>query len=170
MPNSAFVGRKDKFQWKDAPMEEYYQSVEIVLKGEFTGEYEDEAKTKPVCLMVPTVVIEKTNIKDLIQKHADEVGVVNIIRRIARTGDLSLLNQNNPIDGDLTALPQSIAEVQATALRAELLYSSLPESMKKDMSLEQFMKVMDDDRITDYYQKTFEEYKAKQKETVGGDK
>lgn len=162
MPNSSFVARKDKFEWKHAPYGEYYEDIEIVLKGEFTGEYEDEEKTKPVCVMTPTLVKEKTNIKDLVMKHADEVGVVNIIRRIARTGDMSLLNQNNPIDGDLTSLPKSIAEVQATALRAELLYSQLPESMRKEMSLDEFCKTMTDDKIKDYYQKAFEEYKASQ--------
>lgn len=160
MLSSPFSPRKDKFVWKHAPYGEFYEDVSIVLKGQFTGEYEDEEKTKPICVMVPEVVVEKTNIQDLIQKNADQVGVVNIIRRIARTGDLSLLQQNTPIDGDLTELPKSIAEVQATALRAELLYSQLPANMRKEMSLDEFCKTMNDEKIKDYFQKVFDEHKA----------
>lgn len=160
---SPFVGREDKFSFPLQPEATYYTDWEIVLKTVITG-YENDDPEKPIGSMVPTIVEHKTDIQSLIDKDADQVGVVNIIRRIAQTGDLSLLQQGNPIDGDLTELPQSIAEVQAKALSAELLYAQLPEDMKKGLTMEQFVSRMDDDSIRGYFQSLVD--KAKQSESV----
>ena len=134
---------------KRAPTNDYV-SKKIVLKTVITG-YQDDDKQTPIGVMVPTVVEEKTNIKELINSHANEVGVANVIRRILATGDMSLLEQNKAQYIDTTTLPKSISDVQAKALALESIYANIPAELKKDMTLSEFVKTMTDDRIVEYY-------------------
>lgn len=137
-----------------------YIARKIVKKAKITG-YEDEAKTQPIGVMIPTVVIERTPIKELVNSHKDEVGVVNIIKRIAKTGDMSLLEQNKPIYGDLSKLPQSDAEIKAKALELENIYKSLPADMTKGLTISEFVKTFGSKELIDYYKaKNVKEEKA----------
>lgn len=135
----------------------------IVMKTVITG-YEDGDRDKPIGSMIPSVVEEKTSMRDLLDKDKDQCGVVNIIRRISKTGDLSLLKQRVGYEGDFSELPQSIAEVQAKALSAEILYSQLPDDMKKGLSLKEFTSVMDDAAIASYFQSKIDSLKKEEKE------
>lgn len=137
---------------------DYYVDRKVVLKAKITG-YEDEAQTKPVGVMVPQVVEEKTDIKKLVSADAKNVGVANILARVLRTGDMSLLQARDAQYVDTTKLPSSIADVQAKALALESIYANIPGELKKDMSLETFVKTMTDERLKSYY-----EGQAKQKE------
>lgn len=129
---------------------DYYIDREIVLKTVITG-YEDKECTKPIGSMVPVVVENKKDIKILVNSHADEVGVVNILNRIIKTGDMSLLQAREAQYIDTTQLPQSLGEVQAKAIALESIYANIPEDLKKDMSLDQFVKTMTDERVKAYY-------------------
>lgn len=137
--------------FKPSQQVDYYIDREIVLKTVITG-YEDEECTKPIGSMIPEVVENKKDIKILVNSHAEEVGVVNILNRIIKTGDMSLLKAREAQYIDTTELPQSLGEVQAKAIALESIYANIPEDLKKDMSLDQFVKTMTDERIKSYYE------------------
>ena len=143
--------------------EKCYVARKIVMKTIITG-YEDKECTKPIGSMVPSVVEEKIPIKQLVQSHANEVGVANIIRRILQTGDMSLLNQREAQYVDTTKLPKSIGQVQEKAIALESIYASIPADLKKDMTLEQFVTTMTNEKIKAYYDKQLKVVTANKKE------
>ena len=76
--------------------------------------------------LVPDV---KVNIWDMIQSHAEECEIENIIRR-ALNGDPFALNKKNGNYMDITEMPKSIAEAQQLVINLKLQFDKLPLEIK----------------------------------------
>lgn len=97
---------------------------------------------EPVGSLKLKVVNETVDIKEYINSFAGEVGVANVLRKFAKTGDMSLFAQNQVIENvDATKLPEQSAEE---------LFKSLPEDLRKDMTYEQFVKTLTGEQLKAY--------------------
>lgn len=71
----------------------------------------------------------EVNIRDEINSHRDETDIAIIMRRL-KQGDTSVLQRNNPMYGDFTNLPKSMAEVLQVHIDAEKAFLSLPVDIR----------------------------------------
>lgn len=133
--NSAFtpVARKPGLTFN----EKYYISYEIKTTFKKVGEGEEDY------VPVKKKVIHKEDIRALINSQAKDVGVYNLIERVIKTGDPTLINaaridENSPIC-DITKAPQSLAEGLNIKKNQEATYAALPDSLKKGRTLQQFV-------------------------------
>lgn len=109
-----------------------YELKDTVVK---TGEGEED-------FVIQTKIIEhRDNIAEVIAKDADSVGVANLIQRVLRTGDESLMPPPLGTDGRLddgTRCPDNLLDAVNMAEDAYKVYESLPEEIRKGRDLEQF--------------------------------
>ena len=108
MSKNAFIPKKHNPNLNTIKWDEYY--IDRVLKDKVvkTGEGEDDFT------IVKVVVEDKRSIKETIDAQADEVGLENILKRYALTGDESILPQSVNANGgevfDMTQLPQDLID------------------------------------------------------------
>lgn len=86
---------------------------------------------------------EKYSLYYEIQKHADECDINCIIARYMN-GDINALNKVQGMYGDFVVVPNSYREYLDAALKAEMIFNSLPASDRaKYGSVEQFIMSFD---------------------------
>lgn len=121
--------------------------------------------------VVKTKVIEhRDNIAEVIAKDADSVGVANLIERVLRTGDESLLppplgNEGRLDDGTLA--PDNLLDAVNMAEEAYKTYESLPEELRKGRDLEQFANSFTAQEFIDFL--TAQQKKVEPQEKKDGD-
>lgn len=78
------------------------------------------------------VAVAKYNRDEYINSFRDDVGIHNILAKIARTGDMSLLNQHIGLNGenDLTGAPEDYMDAVKAVNDAKAAYDSLPDGLK----------------------------------------
>lgn len=117
--------------------EKHYIQHEIKKVVKKVGEGEDDF------VLVDKIIEHKDSIKGTIDSHASEVGVYQLIERALRTGDNSLLTgagvKLTDEFVDLTKIPEDAAEVLHFAQASIAAYNSLPESIRKGRSYEEFL-------------------------------
>ena len=81
-----------------------------------------------------------TNFYNLIQEHAEETKIENILKR-ASLGDTSALNKRVPEWFDATNMPTTLAEAQQAIINLENIFSTLPKEIREEynFSAEQFI-------------------------------
>lgn len=128
--NSPFVRPDDREEFPGVPAgEKNYIDRQIILEFVQTG---TDEKGKAIGSVKPVVHETLQNIDELINSHADEVGVINMIKLYARTGNEQLFNQKTALPaGDYSTIPEESA--------AEI-YANLPEELKNGLSMEEFFK------------------------------
>ena len=128
--NSPFVRPDDREEFPGVPAgETKYIDRQILLEFVQTGTDENG---KAIGSVRPVVHETYQDINELIQSHADEVGVINMIKLYARTGNEQLFNQNAALPaGDYSVVPEESA--------AEI-YAKLPEELTNGLSMEEFFK------------------------------
>ena len=102
--------------------------------------------------LVEEVVVEKERVNrdDYINSFREDVGIANILKKVALSGDVSLLNQVKRVpqplcdDGkeaivDITPLQEGEEKVAAMGDNMRKTYSALPEQLKAGRTLEQFL-------------------------------
>lgn len=119
--------------------EKYYITKEVKKVVKKVGEGEEDF------VVVDKIIEHKDLIKGVIDSHASEVGVYNLIERVIRTGDASLLDAagvKTDVDGviDITKAPTEMADVLHFAELMNNAYNSLPEEVKKGRTLQEFAK------------------------------
>lgn len=67
----------------------------------------------------------KVDSYEMIQSHKDSVDIHKILERFAN-GDQTALNKKQPIFGDFTEMPKTMAEFQQTLADTEKMFMSLP--------------------------------------------
>lgn len=108
---------------------------------------------------------EKYSLYYEIQKYADECDINSIIARYMN-GDLNALNKVQGMYGDFVAVPSSYREYLDAALKAQMIFNSLPaEERAKFGSVEQFIMSFDKAEVSE---KTVDE-SVEQKEVVKDD-
>ena len=136
MPN-AFRPKKHNPNLNTIKWDEYY--IDRVLKDKVvkTGDGDDDFT------IVKVVVEDKRSIKETIEAQADDVGLENILKRYALTGDESILPQSVNANGgdlvDMTQLPQDLIEADNFYKQQKAMFDSLPEEVTKGRSFTEFM-------------------------------
>ena len=106
-------------------------------------------------VLVMKVVEDKKDIKEIIQSQAGDVGLEAMLAKYERTGDPSVLP--GPVEAgdgivDFTQLPQDDAEYFEYIHGLAAAYEKLPIELRKDMSMEDFIKNITDKQVNDYLQ------------------
>lgn len=119
-----------------------YKSIQIVDKVVKTGNGDDD-------FIIKKVVIEDYKpIKEVIDADADSVGVYNIIKQVMRTGDTSLLPQDDgKCNVDFVDAPENLMEVKAMGEAAEKAFNSLPTDLVQDLDLTKFVETMSQEKF-----------------------
>lgn len=122
------------------------------------------------------VEISRTKRQDLLDSQSDDVGIMNIIKKVALSGDTSLLNQTKRVGYpgvDTDALGRPVEDVvditkyqvdRVAAFEAykkgSALYKSLPDELKGKLSLEGVAN-LSDEAIDAYVKGMLDVYKSK---------
>lgn len=110
-------------------------------------------------LVYEPVIKGKTNINDLIASYADDVGIQNILRKVALSGDTSLFNQTGrkplgnggpePVQ-DYTDAPQSKTDAFNQVVKGVQAFDELPADLKGKMSMAQFAELVGQEEFENY--------------------
>lgn len=111
--------------------------------------------------------IKYTNIDEHIASFADDVGVRAIMKKIALTGDASLLNEKEALYADLSGIPDLPQEKLMAYRKAEDAFTKIDPELRGSMSMEDFIKSMDAEKIGKYIDAKIAASQAKKAE---GDK
>ena len=122
----------------------------------------------------PTFV-RKYNQQELIASYSDDVGIQNILKKLAISGDKSILNQTGreplcpngglePIQ-DFSEVPSSKAEAFNIVAAGVAAYDNLPSDIKGKMSLEQFVHDFGQEQLNAYIESVKAKYAT---ESTGG--
>ena len=135
MPN-AFKPKQHQPNLNKAKWDLYY--IDRVLKDKVvkTGDGEDDYT------IVKVVVEDKRSIKETIDSQANDVGLNNILRKYALTGDESILPERAVDNGeviDMTQMPQDLIEANNFYANQKALYDNLPQEITKGRSFSEFM-------------------------------
>lgn len=122
--------------------EDNYESITILDKVEKTGEGDNDF------VIVKTVQKDYTPIRDIIDADAESVGVYNIMKMVARTGDTSLL----PVDKgdcnvDLTNAPEDLMQLKQIGINAQSAFNRLPEDITKGQDIANFINNMSQEKF-----------------------
>lgn len=153
----------DSKKSKDNDIIQYVRKNKVTKVGDGENDY-----------VIEEVVVEdsRCNRQAYIASHADDVGVMNILKKVRLSGDLSLINQTHSVITeelqDYTKSPENIGE----ALRSVQSGANSFEGLKAifgDTSFEQLAKMSADD-IKQYLNAFVEANTPKKQETEKGDK
>lgn len=134
--NNPFVGLVDKPQasltdYSNSPDFESITIVDVPVKvGDGESDYVIEKREK---------VLSRCKRQDYINSFAEDVGILNIMKKVSQTGDISLLNQR-PVAGsdfvDISNLPDNVIDGIKFMNSAKDSFDSLPADLKKDLKIE----------------------------------
>lgn len=86
------------------------------------------------------VEFERKNRQDYINSFADDVGVLNVLKKCALSNDESLIKQRpDGVYMDATGFPKTKEDVFNTVQKGVNAFDKLPDDIKKKMSMEQFV-------------------------------
>ena len=141
MINSPFVVNEKKVSSPCHPdFEKYFKDIQIYLEFVQTGTDENG---KAIGSVQPVVKEELIDIDELVNSHADQVGLKNLINRYARTGDASLFNQRNCLpDGDYSSIPDKSPEE---------IYKDIPDELKAGRTYEEFLQSLTTDQLKTFF-------------------
>lgn len=97
--------------------------------------------------------VYKTYNRDkFIQDQSDDVGILNVLKRVALSGQD--LTQENPYAAkpgyfDMTEVPEDLAGVNDLVVKAKEIWNGLPEDLKGNMDYETFVKTMTTQKVYD---------------------
>lgn len=148
-----------------------YEEIDVVKK---IGEKETE-------FVIEKKVVESSRVdrQGYIDSFAEEVGIMNIIEKVRKTGDVTLLDQTkrSPVPSektgrgnleeivDISGIPNSFIEADAAIMKGHNLFADLPEDLKGKISFEDFVA-----KAPELYAKYIESQVAKNTKTeVKGD-
>lgn len=151
------------------PQKREYKHTPFECSDIVTLEVADEIKkitddvTKKEDFVIEKVVRETSRLdaNDYVQSFADDVGIENILKKIALTGDVSLLNQRQRSIGqvdengyevlqDYTGIPGDVLEAAAIVKSGRDVFSSLPADLVKGRSFAEFVETATQDEIQAY--------------------
>lgn len=144
MINSPFVRPVDREVFEGTPAgETEYIDRKVYLQYVETGIDENG---KSIGSIQPVVKETKKDIDKLINSHANEVGLKNLIALYLRTGDDSIFNQKT----SLNSVAGSKGFVDVTELpgkSASEIFSDIPAALKGNKDMEEFLKTLTKDQF-----------------------
>lgn len=139
-----------------------YKSIKIVDDVKEVGKDE---KGLPIYVVSKKVIEELTPIQDVIDSDASSVMTPDkIMQQFLKTGDPSIL----PVDDgscnvDLVGAPESLMEVKQMGLEAQKKFEELPDEIKGDLSMVDFVNSMSQEKF-DAFVKAIVDRRVKQTE------
>ena len=116
---------------KDDDIVGYCEQEYVVKTGE--GDTDFVKKTR-------VVEFERKNRQDYIDSFAEDVGILNVLKKVAVSGDESLVKQRpDPAFMDLTDFPTNKEDMFNKVKEGVDAFDKLPDDIKKKMSMEQFV-------------------------------
>lgn len=99
------------------------------------------------------VIEDKQSIKAIIDSQVGDVGLEAMLEKFNRTGDPSVLP--SPVQAteqvqDFTKVPQDSAEYFSYVHGLAAAFESLPIELRKDLTMEAFIKQVTDKQVNDY--------------------
>lgn len=126
--------------------DKYYIDNEVHDVVKKTGDGEEDF------IVIKKLVLKKRDIKEVINASASEVGVENMINRLARSGE-SLPNVVVGEDViDTTRMPSNLAEAIQFGEEARKKFEALPKELVNGRSYEEFIKTCSASEVLAYYQ------------------
>lgn len=101
-----------------------------------------DAESELAEIVDEVVVVSEVDTHKLTQSFIGQTGLEAVMKRVAITGDASLLNTittDKDEIADACALPTSLGEVKALAKQADALEKQLPPELLKGRSVEEFL-------------------------------
>lgn len=140
--NNPFCGRTDgvRFGPNDYKIKDYAK-CNIVQKVNHLDKSDDTVFDVVTEINITDIV----SLDDYINSFRDDVGVINILKKVSRTGDLSLLKQCDPGYVDMTNMPEDFIQAKAMYDQAIASYNMLPVEIRGNMPFEEFIKLSADD-------------------------
>lgn len=152
MPN-AFIPQKHEPKL-NAYCDKYYISRQLVDVAKKIGEGEEDF------IIVKKVVETKQDIKEIIDSQADDVGLNNILKKFAITGDPGVLPENVTTSGteviDYSSMPQDLIEAGQYFDAKKKEFDSLPDDLKKGRSFTEFMSTFNQSEFDSYFNSLIE--------------
>lgn len=96
---------------------------------EYLGTYQEHINKKTGKLELEKT--GETNVYDIIQTHAEEVKIENILHAVAM-GDLSALQQREATYCDATTMPKNLMEAQNLVIRLKDEFYKMPVEVRKE--------------------------------------
>lgn len=166
-----------KREYVKTPIDESSDIITIEVFDEVEKITDD--KTKKEDFVVKKVVRETSRISadEYVQSFKDDVGIENILKKVALTGDVSLLNQRQRSTGvvdengyevlqDYTGIPGDALEAAQAVKSGRDVFSSLPADLVKGRSFAEFVETATADELQAYMLASYEA----QKKASEGDK
>lgn len=124
--------------------DEFYIDYEVKQVVKKVGDGEEDF------IIEDKVIEHKRDIRQEINSQADQVGVYNLMKRIALTGDDSLMPEpmaKTGITSDYTGVPDNLLDADLLAKKRIEQFNALPDSLKKGRSFEEFMNTFNQDEF-----------------------
>lgn len=138
-----------------------YKQIDVCIK---TGEGEED-----YVLQKKVVPYSKENRKEVIESYRNDVGILNILKKVALTGDNTLLDQrHNAIGIDCTNLPANYMEAFEALENGLVSFKDLPDDIKNKMSVDEFVKNYKQEDFDAYIQAKVNAAIEAQKKIEGG--
>lgn len=134
-----------------------YDVVDTVVK---TGE-----KDTDFIIQKKIIEVARYNRRDYLNSSSDEVGIMNILKKVQMSGDVELLNQRSgtslptvaTVGGrdfqeiyDTTILPTSKVAANDAVVQGVHTFDTLPEDMKNKMSMADFVNNFGAEQLQNY--------------------
>lgn len=125
-----------------------YVDYEYKTVKKSTGPGEDDFELEE------TVIEHRTNIEEFVNSYGEDVGVEAVLKRVALTGDTSLLEKIPEMHADLTQIPEN-PEERFNMMTNNLadVYSKLDPELTKGLSIEDFIKNLTPEMLEEYINK-----------------
>lgn len=137
--NNPFIGRNDSLVYpgNDYSEKDLAFAVEVE-KVKKTGEGDED-----FVILKDLKVDKVVNRQDYVNQFKDDVGILNVLKRVAKTGDDSLINERPVATGfmDLTNMPSDIISAAEKIDHANELYEKLPDAIKAKLSKDDLIKI-----------------------------
>lgn len=161
VPNkNPFMPISKEFAPKESPKRKFDKEIEVYNLIPKAKKIADSDGVQHDVVVYESTFIRKYSIQDYIDSFSGEVGIQNILKKLALSGDKSLLNQTGrenlcpegglePIQ-DYSNVPQNKTDAFNAVLKGVEAYDNLPAELKGKMSFAQVASLVQADDIDAY--------------------
>ena len=146
MSSNPFIQKKDdKPVFNPTVYDTDYVYFKPVKKVKKTGEGDEDF------VVVTEFVEQRVPIREVVNVDKDNVGLKNILKKFAITGDESLLPPApSGVEVDTTSYPDNLAESLIFIKRMQESYDALPEDLRSKYSMEDLIHTFQTGDLTAY--------------------
>lgn len=163
-----FIPRKSKFVPIKANVPNEIITMEV--QDKIKKITDDKTKAEDYVIEKVVVVTSKVNAHDYVQSFKEDVGIENVLKKIALTQDFSLLNQRNRPIGevdengyemlqDYVGVPSDALEAEKIVKEGKNVFAGLPSDLVNNKSFREFVESATPEELQAYVLKQMESQK-----------